>query len=206
MPPRPDSKSPTELFFGRKFRLDFELASPLVTGNLQYCSAMTQRRVHLKRGPFHVGDLILTQRLQTPKGHSPFAGPFKVVKVVGRYSYILSDGQKWNTEWLKIRSEFLSSFLDGMSVLHAFLVTENLLVGASSEGWMLVIVTTLDGSLALSHTGVSLKHVFRYTMTQLAPCSSYVWGLVAYLSKHTQRQSSRLVTNSYNKRATLSLS
>ncbi len=51
----------------------------------------------LKRGPFHVGDLVLTRRLQTLKGHSPYAGPFRVIKVLGRYSYQLSDGQKWNT-------------------------------------------------------------------------------------------------------------
>ncbi len=45
--------------------------------------------------------MVLTHRPQTPKGHSPYAGPFRVVKVVGRYSYILSDGQKWNLRLLK---------------------------------------------------------------------------------------------------------
>ncbi len=48
-----------------------------------------------------MGDLVLTRCPQTPKGQTPFAGPFKVVKVVGRYSCILSDGQKWNTCLLK---------------------------------------------------------------------------------------------------------
>ncbi len=89
-PPHPDSGSAAELLFGRKFHLDFELAGPLVTGNLQYSSAMTQRWAQLKRGPFCVGDLILTRCPQMPKGQSPFAGPIKVVKVVEHRS-----GQKW---------------------------------------------------------------------------------------------------------------
>ncbi len=64
-------------------------------------TSVTQCRAKLKRGPFHVGDLVLTRRLQTPKGRSTFAGPFKVVKGLGRYSYLLSDGQKWNIRLLK---------------------------------------------------------------------------------------------------------
>ncbi len=68
---------------------------PFLLGNAQ-CAA---RR--LKRGPFHIGDLVLTCRPQTPKGHSPYAGPFHMVKVIGHYLYLLSDGQKWNTWLLK---------------------------------------------------------------------------------------------------------
>ncbi len=44
---------------------------------------------------------MLTHWPQTPKGHSPYAGPLQVVKVVGRYSYLLLDGQKWNLRLLK---------------------------------------------------------------------------------------------------------
>ncbi len=48
-----------------------------------------------------VGDLVLTQRPQTLKGRTPYAGPFRIVKVLGHYSYLLSDGQKWNLCLLK---------------------------------------------------------------------------------------------------------
>ncbi|MCP4548399.1 MAG: transposase family protein, partial [bacterium] len=115
-PLTPDTPSPAERFYQRPFRLDFQPVrslwllrssgggtssgadgcKPLFSpGDAQYAA----RR--LKWGPFHVGDLVLTRRPQTLKGHSPYAGPFRVVKVVGRYSYILSDGQKWNTRLLK---------------------------------------------------------------------------------------------------------
>ncbi len=58
-------------------------------------------QAHLKGGPFTVGDLVLMQRPQTLKGHSPFVGPFWVNKVLGRYTYLLSNGQKWNLRLLK---------------------------------------------------------------------------------------------------------
>ncbi len=56
---------------------------------------------------------MLTKWPQTPKGRSPYAGPFLIIEVLGRYSYQLSDGQKWNsrhlihslpnpTEWTKL--------------------------------------------------------------------------------------------------------
>ncbi len=48
-------------------------------------------------GPFVIGDLVLTRRPQTPKGQSPYA----VIEVVSRYTYWLSDGQKWNCRRLK---------------------------------------------------------------------------------------------------------
>ncbi len=55
----------------------------------------------LKHGPFHVRDLVLTLWPQTLKGYSPYAGSLWVVKVLGHYSYLLSDGQKWNLRLLK---------------------------------------------------------------------------------------------------------
>ncbi len=36
-----------------------------------------------------------------PKGRSPYAGPFRVTEVLGRYTYHLSEGQKWNAQRLK---------------------------------------------------------------------------------------------------------
>ncbi len=57
--------------------------------------------MQLKQGGFMVGDLVLTHRLQTPKGWMPHAGPFRVVKVLGHYLYLLSDDQKQNLHLLK---------------------------------------------------------------------------------------------------------
>ncbi len=48
-----------------------------------------------------VGDLVLTHRPQTPKGQTPYAGLFCIMKVLGCYSYLLLDGQKWNLHLLK---------------------------------------------------------------------------------------------------------
>ncbi len=45
--------------------------------------------------------MVLTRRPKILKGHSPYAGPFHIVRVIGRYSYFLSDEQKWNTRLLK---------------------------------------------------------------------------------------------------------
>ncbi|MCP4545751.1 MAG: transposase family protein, partial [bacterium] len=116
-PAKPWSKSPAELFFSRTFQLDFEPAhgmrpfdgghgneaDRLVPGQSKDGAQSTMRAsaTRLKRGPFTVGDLVLTRRPQTLKGRSPFAGPFRVTKVLGRFTYQLSDGQKWNSRLLK---------------------------------------------------------------------------------------------------------
>ncbi len=53
----------------------------------------------LLHGPFAVRDLVLMKQPQTPKGQR--AGPFRVIEIVSRYTYRLSDGQKWNCCHLK---------------------------------------------------------------------------------------------------------
>ncbi len=116
-PATPGSRSPAEPFFGRTFRLDFQpalvmrpfdgghgnKADRLVPGQSKDGAQSTIRAnaTHLKRGPFILGDLVLTRWPQTLKGRSPFAGPFRVMKVLGWYTYPLSDGQKWNSRLLK---------------------------------------------------------------------------------------------------------
>ncbi len=94
---RTQSQGPTELFISHCFRLDFELVSPLVTkANLPAGGAVTQRRARLKWGPFSCGDLVLIHRPQMLKGRSPYMGPFRVTKVLRQYTYLMSNGQKWN--------------------------------------------------------------------------------------------------------------
>ncbi len=38
---------------------------------------------------------------QVPKGFSPYSGPYNVIEVLGRYSFQLSDGQKWSMRAMK---------------------------------------------------------------------------------------------------------
>ncbi len=99
MPSKPGLLSPAEQLFRCRFRLDFEM--PGSAAWLRDSPRLHKRLAQLKRGGFMVGDLVLTRRLQTPKGRTPYAGPFRIVKVLGRYSYLLSDGQKWNLRLLK---------------------------------------------------------------------------------------------------------
>ncbi len=87
---------------------------------------LAARRV-LLYGPFAIRDLVLTKQPQTPKGCSPYAGPYQVIKVVGRYTYRLSDGQKWNcchlkrylpnlAEWTELAPQFFIQPQGGVGV------------------------------------------------------------------------------------------
>ncbi len=66
-PAKPGKKCPAELFFGRPFRLDFQILK-------RQPKPLAACRI-LLRGPFVMGDLVLTKCPQTPKGRSPYAGP-----------------------------------------------------------------------------------------------------------------------------------
>ncbi len=70
--------------------------------------------------------LVLTKRLQTLKGQSPFVGPFHVVKVVSCYSYQLSDGQKWNIRLLKLYLPPATTWAELLPVTQMPGVTESL--------------------------------------------------------------------------------
>ncbi len=76
---KPGKKCLAELFFGRPFRLDFQLPQKLP-------KTLAAHRV-LLRSPFAIGHLVLTKRPQTPKGCSPYAGPYWVIEVVSCYTY-----------------------------------------------------------------------------------------------------------------------
>ncbi len=93
-PAKLGQKSPGEAFFGRRVRLDFE---PV----LQKKPARLAIHRILIHGPLNVGDLVLTKRPQAAKGHSPYMGLFRVVTILGCFTYLLSDGQKWNVCQLK---------------------------------------------------------------------------------------------------------
>ncbi|MCP4541330.1 MAG: transposase family protein, partial [Chloroflexi bacterium] len=78
-PLKSGQKCPAELFFGRPFRLNSQITK-------EQFKSLVARRIAL-RGPFAVGDLVLTKRPQAHKGLSPFVGPFRIVEVLERYAY-----------------------------------------------------------------------------------------------------------------------
>ncbi len=100
-------ESLAECFLGRKVRLDFQ---PVLQQKLSLKAA----RHILIQGPFDVGDLVLPCHLPTPKGRSPYAGPFWAVEVIGWCTYLLSDGQKWNVCQLKRFLPPVDNTLHGM--------------------------------------------------------------------------------------------
>ena len=52
----------------------------------------------LYRGPYNVGDLVRKRKPIVPKGTSPFTSPFKIIEVIGNYTYRLDDNQIWNAK------------------------------------------------------------------------------------------------------------
>ncbi|MCP3663652.1 MAG: hypothetical protein GY696_14375 [Gammaproteobacteria bacterium] len=54
-----------------------------------------------KKGLFKKGDLVGTKIPHVPKGRPPYSEPKKVEKVLGYYSFLLSDGKVWNARNLK---------------------------------------------------------------------------------------------------------
>ncbi len=84
----------------------------------------------LLHGPFAIRDLVLANQPQMPKGQSPYASPFWVIEVVGRYTYQLSNGQKWNcrrlkrylpspVEWTELAPQLLNQPQGGVGVADA---------------------------------------------------------------------------------------
>ncbi|GFO47389.1 Zf-h2c2 and rve domain containing protein [Plakobranchus ocellatus] len=100
----PQGRSPDEVMFHRPLRLPFQIPasahrarppSPQLA-----TSASDAQGVHL-RGPYRVGDRVLARRPQVLKGQSPWSKPLTVLKVLGNWTYQLSDGQKWNARKLR---------------------------------------------------------------------------------------------------------
>ncbi len=81
----------------------------------------------LKRGPFGIGDLVLMWRPQAPKGQSPFTGPLRMIKVLRRYFYQFSDGQKWNVQFLKHYLRLTTTWAKFLPVLQMLEAIETLL-------------------------------------------------------------------------------
>ncbi len=50
---------------------------------------------------FRPGEQVLIKAGLVPKGTSPYRGPYTIVRVLGRYTFILSDGQCWSARHMK---------------------------------------------------------------------------------------------------------
>ena len=105
-PPTPDSKSPGELMFSRAMRLPYEIPRPQRTSpSVAKPTASTpqpQPQHNLRsRGPYRVGDKVMSRRPQVLKGQSPWSNPLTVVEVLGNWTYRLSDNQVWNARKMR---------------------------------------------------------------------------------------------------------
>ena len=115
--PRPDRRSPAELFFGRPARLNFEIVRPAQqegggeesavhqqSTDDQQSSFKDDHRVQVSkqnRGPFQQGDKVRVRLPHVLKGSSPYSKPMRVVQTLGNWTYKLSDGQVWNARRLR---------------------------------------------------------------------------------------------------------
>ncbi len=50
---------------------------------------------------FQVGERMLVKAGPVPKGSSPYRGPYVITKVLGCYTFCLSDGQRWSARVMK---------------------------------------------------------------------------------------------------------
>ena len=121
--PLPSGQSPSQLLFGgRNTRLPYEYVRRNATenDNINDVTDVPRRREHddLKQeerkkadhelhgrvhhpGPFRRGELVRIKLPHVLKGQSPYSEPREVTKVLGYWTYELSDGKVWNARRLK---------------------------------------------------------------------------------------------------------
>ncbi len=108
--PSPTKPSPAEALMGLKLRQDFQIPQRMSTPTEPDETAESYNQTpkeesstnHLKnRGPYRVGDQVLTRRPQVLKGESPWSKPKKVAQVLGHYTYRLTDHSVWNARKLR---------------------------------------------------------------------------------------------------------
>ncbi|MCP3667901.1 MAG: transposase family protein [Gammaproteobacteria bacterium] len=126
--PPENSKSPAELLRGWTMRSDSDIRNPSLFAQGERVLALSHQIFKLSlrerdeivqekfrkrkygksnetshpRPQFEVGDFVRYKKPRSTvlKGMSPLSQPLRVVKVLGRYSFLLADGQKWNARRL----------------------------------------------------------------------------------------------------------
>ncbi len=102
-PSLPQSQSPASLLLGRHICMSFKLPVGAIStrdGTLSNTDPVQKDWSHL-RPLFCPGELVLIRAGPIPKGASPYKGPLKMEKVLGCYTFMLSDGQRWSTCHMK---------------------------------------------------------------------------------------------------------
>ncbi len=113
-------RSPAELLMERRLRLPFEfprgggrrvesqedarVADDTTTTMDEAVDGSNDRprnpSLHT-RGPYRVGDKVRVRLPKVLKGASPWSSPRHVERVLGRWNYLLSDGNRWNARRLR---------------------------------------------------------------------------------------------------------
>ena len=134
--PTPDGKSPAELFFNRPMRMNSEVVRtrrgggvavagatgldgpttaqlPFGNGPVRSVVAKTTPSKPAFPGPYKLNDRVRVRLPQVPKCHSKYSKPLKVVKVLGHWTYRLSDGFIWNARKMrKVYEQLPQQYVD----------------------------------------------------------------------------------------------
>ena len=99
-PLKPNGDSPAKQLLGYDIRTNYQprlhIARDEPLNEVQQEQRTTQPIRN--RGPYHIGDLVRKRKPIVPKGTSPFSSPFKIIEVIGNYTYRLDDNQIWNSK------------------------------------------------------------------------------------------------------------
>ncbi len=106
--PLEGGKSPAELFLGRKIRMDHQPnpAEPsrrtvVETRRQDEDDKRPESEHTLKKGIYKRGDRVLTKLPHVAKGRSPYSEPKTVQKILGYFTFLLSNGYVWHVRKLK---------------------------------------------------------------------------------------------------------
>ena len=108
--PREGGMSPAEGFLGRQMRLSFK-PNPEPAPRWTKEEAPQRWAKKKMKAKFSTGDKVGTRAPQMDKGLPAYKGPKVVKEVLGRYTFLLSDGQKWNSRKLRSWPEGYPAFV-----------------------------------------------------------------------------------------------
>ena len=113
--PSPTGSSPAELMFSHKARMPFEVVrrnpgpqhgviskgeEAVVTNAFTGSSTNNQNATthFIHRGPFKIGQKVRVKVPHVPKGQTAYPRRLKVIEIIGKWTYKLSDGQIWHAK------------------------------------------------------------------------------------------------------------
>jgi hypothetical protein len=122
--PNETGQSPGERFLGRPFRPDSipNRKKPMrrttqeqqtQSAPIQQSSDRRDERIYTGKSVYSKGEKVLTKLPHVPKGASPWSQPKTVDRVLGAYTFLLSDGQVWNARKMKPWTRWTAPQEDG---------------------------------------------------------------------------------------------